>query len=120
MPAQAIEVLQKAVPYELGLPGDGSFTPALYPVYVRGEAYLTANQGSAAATEFQKILSHRSVVVNEPIAALASLGLAHAYLLQGDTANARAAYQNFLVLWENADSDIPVLKEAKTEFAKLQ
>ena len=116
---QAIEVLQKAVPYELGLPGDGSFTPAMYPVYVRGEAYLTANQGSAAAVEFQKILSLRAVVVNEPIGALAALGLAHAYLLQGDTANARAAYQNFLVLWENADSDIPVLKEAKTEFAKL-
>ena len=107
------------MPYELGLPGDGSFTPAMYPVYIRGEAYLTANQGSAAATEFQKILSHRAVVVNEPIGALATLGLAHAYLLQDDTANARAAYQNFFLLWENADSDIPVLKDAKTEYAKL-
>ena len=78
------------------------------------------SEGSAAATEFQKILSHRAVVVNEPIGALATLGLAHAYLLQGDTANARAAYQNFFLLWENADSDIPVLKDAKTEYAKLQ
>ena len=117
---QAIEALQKAVPYELGLPGDGSFTPAMYPVYVRAEAYLAESRGTEAAVEFQKILSHRGVVVNEPIGALAHLGLARAYLLQGDITNARAAYQDFFTLWKHADSDIPILREAKAEYAKLQ
>jgi serine/threonine protein kinase len=116
----AIEVLQKVAPYELGLPGDGSFTPAMYPVYIRGEAYLAANQGREGAAEFQKILDHRGVVVNEPIAALARLGLARAYAMQGEEFQARAAYHEFITLWKDADPDIPVLKEAKEEYGRLQ
>ena len=87
---------------------------------MRGEAYLAAHEGSEAAGEFQKILDHRGIVVNEPIGALAHLGLARAYALQGDTAKAQAAYQDFLTLWKDADPDIPILKEAKAEYAKLQ
>jgi predicted Zn-dependent protease len=117
---EAIDFLKKATPYELGLPGDGSFTPAMYPVYVRGQAYLAANRGTEAAIEFQKILVWRGIVVNEPIGALAHLGLARAYVLQRDTVRARAAYQNFLTLWKDADPDIPILQQAKTEYAKLK
>jgi eukaryotic-like serine/threonine-protein kinase len=93
---------------------------ALYPVFVRGEAYLAAHQGNEAATEFQKLLDHRGVVVNEPIGALAHLGLGRAYMLQGDTAKAKAAYQDFLTLWKDADLDIPILIAAKAEYAKLK
>jgi len=116
---RAIEILQAATPCELGTPGDGSFTPAMYPVYVRGEAYLAARRGAEAAVEFQKILDHRGVVVNELIGALGRLGLARAYALQGDAAKARAAYQDFIALWKDADPDIPILKQAKAEYAKL-
>ncbi|MGC1788242.1 MAG: protein kinase [Terriglobales bacterium] len=116
----AVEALKIAAPFELGQPGDSSFAPALYPVYVRGEAYLGANRGGEAAIEFQKILDHRGVVVNEPIGALAHLGLARAYAMQKDTVRSRAAYQDFLTLWRNADPDIPVLKEAMSEYAKSQ
>ena len=112
--AKATEALQSAAPYELGSAG------GLYPVYIRGQAYLNARQGRHAAAEFQKVLEHRGIVVNEPIGALANLGLARAYGLQGDTSKARAAYQDFFTLWKNADPDIPILKEAKTEYAKLQ
>ena len=101
------------------MPADGSFTPALYPIYIRGNAYLAANQGSEAAIEFRKILAWRGVVVNEPIGALAHLGLARAYALQSDNAQARAAYQDFLTLWKDADPDIPVLKHAQAEYLRL-
>jgi len=117
--SRAIEELKSTVSFELGQPGDTSFTPSLYPVYVRGEAYMGAHQAKEAAAEFQKILDHRGVVVNEPIGALAHVGLARAHALQGDTAKARAAYQEFLTLWKNADADVAVLKEAKAEYAKL-
>jgi tetratricopeptide (TPR) repeat protein/class 3 adenylate cyclase len=117
---KAIETLQSATPYDLGIPGNGPFTPALYPVYVRGEAYLAGHQGSEAAAEFQKILDHRGVVVNDPIGALARLGLARGYALRGDTTKARAAYQGFLTLWKDADPDIPILRAAKSEYAKLK
>ena len=113
-----IEALQAAAPYEFA--GAGTFTPALYPVYVRGEAYLASRQGREAAAEFQKILDHPGVVLNEPIGALAHLGLARAYALQGDTAKARAAYNDFLTLWKDADPDIPILRKAKAEYAKLK
>jgi hypothetical protein len=83
-------------------------TFALYPVYVRGEAYLAAHEGSEAAAELQKILGHRGVVANEPIGALAHLGLARAYALQGGAAKARAAYNDFFNLWKDADPDIPI------------
>jgi predicted Zn-dependent protease len=118
--SKAIESLQDAAPYELGTPGNSAFAPALYPVYVRGETYLTGHQGSEAAAEFQKILDRRGVVWNEPIGALARLGLARAFMLQSDTVKAKAAYQDFLTLWKDADPDIPILKEAKAESAKLQ
>ena len=87
----------------------------LYPIYVRGEAYLAAQQGAAAAAEFQKILDHPSLVVNEPIGALSHLGLARAYAMQGDVPKSKAAYQDFLTLWKDADPDIAVLKQAKAE-----
>ena len=89
-------------------------------MYIRGQAYLTARQGREAAAEFQKVLEHRGVVVNEPIGALAYLGLARAYELQGDTTKTRVAYQDFFKLWKDADPDIPILKEAKAEYAKRQ
>jgi eukaryotic-like serine/threonine-protein kinase len=114
--SKAIEVLQTAVPYELGSP----FTFPLYPVYVRGEAYLAANRGTEAAAEFQKIIDYPGVVINEPIGALARLQIGRAYAMQGDAAKARVAYQDFLTLWKDADPDIPILKKAKVEFAKLQ
>jgi DNA-binding winged helix-turn-helix (wHTH) protein/Flp pilus assembly protein TadD len=116
----ALEILKPAAPYELGLPALGFYNwPNLYPVYVRGEAYLAAHQGREAATEFQKILDHRGIVLNEPIGALAHLQLGRAYATQDDTVKARSAYQDFLTLWEDADADIPVLKRAKEEYAKL-
>jgi serine/threonine protein kinase len=119
-PQAALEILKAAAPYELGLPSYSFYNwPNLYPVYVRGEAYLAAHQGREAAVEFQKILDHRGIVLNEPIGALAHLQLGRAYVLQGDAAKARAAYQDFLALWKDADPDIPILKEAKAEYSKL-
>ena len=115
----AIEVLVPVAPYELGNPAQ-SFGFALYPVYLRGAAYLGVHQGSAAADEFQKILDRPGMVVNEPIGALAHLGLARAYAMGGDGAKARSAYQDFLTLWKDADADIPILKQAKAEYARLQ
>jgi len=120
-PLQALEALGTAAPYELGLPAISYYNwPNLYPVYMRGEAYLAARQGSEAAVEFQKILDHRGTVLNEPIGALAQLQLGRAYALQGNAAKSRAAYQDFLTLWKDADPDIPILKQAKAEYAKLQ
>jgi len=121
-PQKAIELLQAAVPYELAVPAIdfNAFFGGLYPVYVRGEAYLAAHQGAEAAAEFQKILDHRGIVVSDPIGALAHLQLGRAYAMQGDTTKARAAYQDFLTLWKDADPDISILKQAKFEYAKLQ
>jgi eukaryotic-like serine/threonine-protein kinase len=118
--SKAIEALQPAAPYELGISGLGGFSPALYPVYLRGLAYLAAHQATEAAAEFQKILDHRGIVQNEPIGALSHLGQARAFAMQGDSPKSRAAYQDFLTLWKNADPGIPILKQAKSEFAKLQ
>ena len=118
--AKAAEVLQAAAPYELGVAGSTTFSNNLYPVYVRGEAYLAANQGAAASVEFLKIVDCRGVVVNEPIGALAHLGLGRAYALEGDSGKAKTAYQDFFALWKDADPDVPILKQAKTEYAKLQ
>jgi len=118
-PTQAIIDLEATAPYELGQPPQLQLG-TLYPVYVRGQAQLIAHNGQAAAIEFQKILDHRGVVLNYPLGALAHLGLARAHALSGDTAKARTAYQDFLALWKDADPDIPILKEAKAEYAKLQ
>jgi len=114
--AKAIEVLKAAGPYELG--NVGSFS--LYPVYVRGEAYLASHEGGEAAVEFQKILDHRGIVEALPIGTLAHLQIGRAYAMQGDTAKAKAAYQDFLTLWKDADPDIPILIAAKSEYAKLK
>jgi predicted Zn-dependent protease len=118
--AKAIEILEATRPYELGSPSNISMSLSLYPVYVRGLAYLSAKQGTQAVTEFQKVLTHRGIVQTEPIGSLAQLGLARAYALQGDAVKARAAYQDFLTLRKDADPDIPILKQAKAEYAKLQ
>jgi tetratricopeptide (TPR) repeat protein len=119
---KAIELLQVAVPYELNIPSVdfNEFFGGLYPVYVRGEAYLGAGKGAEAAAEFQKVLDHPGVVFADPIGALAHLQLGRAYALSGDKTRAKAAYQDFLTLWKDADPDIPILKEAKAEYAKLQ
>jgi len=119
--SEAFETLRAAAPYELGRTTFSNYSwNGLYPVFVRGDAYLSAHQGSQAAAEFQKILDHRGIVVNSPIGALAHLQLGRAFVMQGDTAKARAAYKDFLALWKDADPDIPILKEAKVEYAKLQ
>jgi len=109
---KALEALRITQPYEL--------TFGLYPLYVHGEAYLAASQGREAAADFQKLLKHRGAVGSEPVGALAHLGLARAYRLQGERARAIAAYKEFLTLWKDADPDIPILQQAKAEYAKLQ
>ncbi|HUI40553.1 MAG TPA: hypothetical protein VL523_01160 [Terriglobia bacterium] len=141
--SKAIEALAAA--YELGIPPiRANFCP--YPVWLRGEAYLPAHQGAAAAAEFQKVLDHPGLVVNQPIGALAHLGLGRAYALEAGVgegrvparssnatgrppgaplqpdalAKARIAFQDFLALWKDADRDIPILKQAKAEYARLQ
>ena len=114
----ALDALSAAAPYELGHTNE-DFTCALYPIYFRGRAYLAAKNAAAAAGEFQKILDNLSVVGNEPIGALAYLGLGRAHGLTGDSAKAKAAYQDFFALWKNADPDLPVLKQARLEYAKL-
>jgi len=121
-PARAIEFLETTTPYELGTPRSNlqGFFGALYPVYVRGEAYLAAGRGTEATAEFQKILKHRGIVISDVIGALAQLQMARAYTISGDKAKARSAYQDFLSLWKDGDPDIPILKQAKAEFAKLQ
>jgi tetratricopeptide (TPR) repeat protein len=114
--SKAIKILQAAGPYELGDAEAGT----LNPVFVRGEAYLAAHRGSEAAVEFQKVLDHRGIVLNGPIGALAHLQIGRAYAMQGDTTKAKAAYQDFLTLWKDADPDIPILIAAKSEYAKLK
>ena len=120
-PATAIDLLQLAVPHELGTPqsADYGFFGALYPVYVRGQAQMAAGRGSEAAAEFRKIISHRGIVVNDPVGALARLQYARALVLSGEKAKAKAAYQDLLKLWKDADRDLTLLKEAQIEDASL-
>jgi serine/threonine protein kinase/predicted Zn-dependent protease len=117
--AGAITQLRNAAGLEYGLTVSNANTSCLYPTYLRGEAYLAAGQEGAAA-EFQKIIDHSGLVSNCVAGALAHLGLGRAYALAGDKVKARAAYQDFLALWKDADPDVPVLKQAKAEFARLQ
>ncbi|HZT73098.1 MAG TPA: serine/threonine-protein kinase [Terriglobales bacterium] len=120
-PASAIASLQAAAPYELAISTRSPFNwTAMFPVYVRGEAYLAAGDGSKAAAEFQKILAHPGIVLNEPIAALARLQLGRAFVLAGDAAQAADAYRGFLALWRAADPGIPVFRQAQAEYAKLE
>jgi eukaryotic-like serine/threonine-protein kinase len=120
-PAAAIQSLQTASRYDLALGRVGFIGRfgGLYPIYVRGMAYLAARQPAEAAAEFQRILDHRSIVLVDPIDALARLQLARALALSGDTVKAKNAYGNLLTLWKNADADIPVLKAARAEYARL-
>jgi eukaryotic-like serine/threonine-protein kinase len=118
-PAKAIEALDAASPYELGGP-PVPLTFSLHPAYLRGIAYLVAKQGTAAAVEFQKILDHPGVVLNEPIGALAHLGLARANVFVGDIQKAKTAYIDFFALWKDADPDIPLLIAARKEYAALK
>ncbi|HEY2821088.1 MAG TPA: protein kinase [Candidatus Acidoferrum sp.] len=117
---KAVEILTVASPYELGVPGSNTLRTNLYPIYVRGEALLASKQGAAAAAEFQKILDWSSVALNEPIGALAHLGLGRAQAIAGDTPKARAAYDDFFKIWKDADPNVPILIQAKSEYAKLQ
>jgi serine/threonine protein kinase/tetratricopeptide (TPR) repeat protein len=117
---KAIELLSTASEYELGEPVQWPAHGTLYPVYVRGDAYLRAGDGVRAVTEFQKMIDHRGIVANLPLGALAHLQLGRAYKLAGDAGKAREAYAAFLVVWLQADSDIPILKQAKAEYAKLK
>jgi hypothetical protein len=121
-PAKAIDLLQIASLNELGQPRSSihGFFGALYPIYVRGQAYLALRQGSAAAAQFQKILDHRGIVISDPIGALAHLQLARALVLSGDKMKAKSAYEDFLALWKDADHEVPILKLAKAEYARLQ
>lgn len=115
----ALEHLQIAAPYDLASPPPFQLG-SLFPVYLRGQAFLISGQGVAAANEFQKILDHRGIVLNFPFGALAHLGLARAYASQGDIHKSRAAYEDFLALWKNADRDIPILRAARSEYARLK
>jgi DNA-binding winged helix-turn-helix (wHTH) protein len=124
-PSKAVELLQIAIPYELGSPSVGGSeyllgAGNLYPAYIRGLAYLAAHKGAEAAGEFQKILDHRGIVISDPIGVLAHLQLGRAYALSGGKIKARSAYEDFLMLWKDADPDIPILKRAQSEYAKLQ
>jgi tetratricopeptide (TPR) repeat protein len=118
-PARALEILQLTAAYELGY-SDPLQLGMMYPVFLRGEAYLGLRRGQEAATEFQMFLDHRGVALNNPLAALARLGVARAQVMQGETSNAKTAYKTLLQLWKDADPDIPIYKEAQAEYAKLQ
>ena len=115
-PSQAILDLEATMPYELGGPLMFAY---LYPSWIRGQAYLAANNGTAAAVEFKKLIDHPGIALNQPIASLAHLQLGRAHALAGHAAQARAAYQDFFMLWKDADPDIPILTAAKAEYAKL-
>jgi tetratricopeptide (TPR) repeat protein len=120
-PTDSVERLQIAVPYELAVNGlnFNFYLGGLHSAYVRGEALLAAQRFPEAAAEFQKILDHRGIVGTDPIGALAHLQLGRAFALSGDLATSKTAYQAFLTLWKDADPDIPALRQAKAEFAKL-
>lgn len=121
-PRQAVELLEKAAPYDLGRPRVALHANfgSLYPVYVRGEAYIAMHKGNEAAAEFQKILEHRELVVSDPIRMLAQLQLARAYAMAKDRGSAGVGYQKFLASWKDADHDVPVLKQAESEYATIR
>jgi len=116
-PAEAVAVLETVRPYEFGTGPHGA---AYDPVYVRGLAYLRLHDGRKAAAEFQRILDHQGVVANSEQYFLAQLNLGRAYVVSGDNAKAKKAYQDFFAMWKDADPDVPVLVQAKAEYAKLQ
>ena len=117
----AIHSLQTASRFDLARGGIGFIAHfgVLYPIYVRGQAYLAANQPAQAAAEFQRILDHRSIVLVDPMDAMARLQLARALALSGETVKAKSAYDDLLTLWKNADPGIPTINEARAEYARL-
>ena len=115
--AQAVTTLEATIPYEMGAPPNGA---AYWPMFVRGQAYLRSGDGAKAAAEYQKVLDHRGIAPGSPLYTLAYVGSGRAYALQGDKAKAKAAYQDFFAAWKDADPDVPILKDAKAEYAKLQ
>jgi DNA-binding winged helix-turn-helix (wHTH) protein/tetratricopeptide (TPR) repeat protein len=120
-PQRAVELLQTAAPHELGIPPSAisGLFGALYPIYVRGEAYLALDEPSQAAAEFQKVLNHPGIITYDPIGALAHYQIARAYTQAGDKPKAKAAYEAFFNLWQNSDSDTPILQQAKADYAEL-
>jgi eukaryotic-like serine/threonine-protein kinase len=114
--AEIIQVQKTKAGYELGTVGKAAF----YPVYVRGEAFLVSRRPKEAAAEFQKILDHPGIALSSPIGIRGRIGLARANAMQGDSAKTKLVYQDFFALWKDADPDIPILKQAKAEYAKLQ
>jgi serine/threonine protein kinase/tetratricopeptide (TPR) repeat protein len=119
--AKAVALLEPVGPYDLGGSiGAPTFTGALYPAYVRGQAYLLGHNGAAAAAEFQKLIDRKGVVVNFVTGSLAHLQIGRAYAMSGDTPKAKAAYNDFFTLWKDADPNVPILKQARAEYAKLQ
>src|SRR5205085_2610221 len=119
---KAVEFLEAARPYELAVSGltFNTFAGGMHPVYVRGMALLAAGNAREAAMEFEKIVAHPGLVLADPVGALARLQLGRAYVLVGDPTKARAAYEEFLALWQGADSDVPLYRQAKAEYAKLR
>jgi tetratricopeptide (TPR) repeat protein len=113
-PAKALEILEPVRPYDVAR------IPRMLSAYERGEAYLALRRGKEAAAEFQKVLDHPGIVLNSILGVLAHLELGRAYAVAGDNDKARAAYQDFFALWKDADPDTPILKQARTEYAKLQ
>ncbi len=114
-------MLQTNLAFEFATPGTNffGFFGGLYPAYLRGQCHLLLGKGDEAADEFQKIVDHPGIVFADPIGALAHLEIGRAFALSGNRAGAKAAYQEFLTLWREADPDIPILKQAKTEWARL-
>ncbi len=125
-PARAIELLRPAATYEFAQPGisfygsGGGAFGAMYPTYVRGQAYLALHKPTEAAAEFQKIMDHPGVVLGDPIGALARLQLGRALAQTGDTARSRAVYRSLLAIWKDADPDLELPRQARTEFAALR
>ena len=118
-PERAVELLRPATAFELGQ-SQPFVLGMMYPAYLRGQAYLLLRKGEEATAEFQKLIAHRGIIVNYPLASLAYLGMARGYALQGDKAKARAAYSEFLLLWRDSDPDLPLLRQSKKESAALK
>jgi hypothetical protein len=120
-PAAAIQALQIASRYDVHTNGVGYIgrLGALYPIYVRGLAYLAAGKPAEAAAEFQRILDHRSIILVDPVDALTRLQLARTLVLAGDIAKAKDAYNDLFTLWKDADQDAPVIKDARAEYVRL-
>ena len=121
-PAESVSLLQTAIPFEFATPGTNffGFFGGLYPAYVRGQCYLLLGKGNEASAEFQKIIDHPGVVYADPVGALAHLEVGRACALLGNRARAKAAYHEFFALWQDADPDIPIFKQAKAECARLE